>query len=94
MNRVILKYPISITGATRHDIPEGSFLCDVQVQNGVPTMWWSVPRTGVASKERTFVVETTGSPNGYAGLHYVGTFQTEWFVGHVLSSEPVQRYAP
>jgi hypothetical protein len=105
MSRLILKYEIDLsTMSAQHAIPEGSFLLDVQMQRETPVMWWSVPADAVPAMDdlseeakakrrewplRTFLVAPTGGPGYTDDLHYVGSFQSGWFVGHILSHEPV-----
>lgn len=92
MIRHILKYAIDLdTMSAQHSIPEGSWFLSLQVQNGVPVMWWSTPTHPEDFKLRTFVVAPTGPPGYTDNLHYVGTFQIEegLFVGHVMSCEPI-----
>lgn len=100
--RIIFKYELDPTNGGQHAIPHGSRFLDLQVQDGKPVMWWSVPKSEVPSSGdssdvakarrrawplRTFSIAPTGAP-GYVGdLHYVGTFQLGTFVGHVLSWE-------
>jgi hypothetical protein len=95
MTRQIFRYPINLEmmGA-QYAIPLGSLFLDLQVQDGVPVMWWSVPMDGNPPGDwplRSFQVCPTGPP-GYAdNMHYVGTFQIGSFVGHVMSWEPIPR---
>jgi hypothetical protein len=93
--RTVLKYAIDCDSmSAQHAIPEGSLLLDLQVQNGVPVMWWSVPcPAGEPSSWplRSFIVAPTGGPGYTSNLHYVGTFQLGAFVGHVMSHEAFDR---
>ena len=93
--RVIWKYPVTLLG-TQHAIPAGATFLDAQLQDGVPTMWWSVPidetHDPSAWPLRTFEIVGTGPP-GYVAdvLHYVATVQDPPFVWHIMSYEPVPR---
>lgn len=90
----IRKYAIDLASmGAHHAIPEGAVFLDLQVQRGVPVMWWSVPDGDVPTTIRTFSVAPTGPPGYTDGLRYVGTFQLEdeGFVGHVLAWEEVPR---
>ena len=90
-NRVVLKYELDPATGGQHAIPHGSRFLSLQVQAGVPVMWWSVPAVPGAPSTwplRTFSIVPTGGP-GYidAVLTYVGTFQLGGFVGHVFGWE-------
>lgn len=93
MRRYIFKFGLHPSDGGLFRIPEGSFFLDLQVQDGQPVMWWSVPARAppISSwTRRTFEVVPTGAP-GYEDGHYVGTFLLGGFVGHVLSREPFPR---
>jgi hypothetical protein len=88
--RLILKYDIDPATGAQHAIPNGSRFLSLQVQNGVPVMWWSVPaEPGFPNTWplRAFSVVPTGLPGYIDGLAYVGTFQLGAFVGHVFAWE-------
>jgi hypothetical protein len=92
--RRVLKYPLDPANGAQHAIPDGSLLLDMQMQGGTPVMWWSVPRDAGEPSSwplRTFSVAVTGEPGYTSNLHYVGTFQLEWFVGHVMAWEAFDR---
>ena len=108
MNRKIFKYAIEMDnlGCQQHAIPNGSIFLDLQVQNGVPVMWWSVPTDQLPSpndlsekaqeirsswKLRTFATCPTGDPGYTDNMHYVGTYQLGAFVGHLMSWEEIPR---
>lgn len=87
--RYVLKYALDPATGGQYAIPRGSRFLSLQVQNGVPVMWWDVP-SGSGPKDsqlRTFSVCPTGPPGHTDNLHYVGTFQLGGFVGHVMSWE-------
>lgn len=105
MTRLIFKYKIDPTGGAQHAIPEGSTFLDLQMQDKDVVMWWSVPfddmpLAGDMSEEakevrsrwplRTFTICPTGGRYN-TNLFYVGTFQINGFVGHVMSYEPIPR---
>lgn len=94
MNRVIFKYQLDPASGGQYAIPRDSRFLALQMQDDVPTMWWSVPAVPEPRQDwplRTFSVAPTGPPGYTDNLHYVGTFQIGGFVGHVLSWEPVPR---
>lgn len=95
MSHVILKYPLDpATGGPdmswQHAIPAGSRFLSLQVQRGIPCMWWSVPKSEIPWPDdmsdeaktrraawplRTFSVVPTGSSGYIDGrLTYMGTF--------------------
>lgn len=94
MRHYIFKFALHPTEGGTTAIPKGAFFLDLQVRDGNPVMWWSVPaQAGQASEWplRTFEVAPTGAPGYESDRHYVGTFQLGGFVGHVLSREPIPR---
>lgn len=102
MIRVIYKYELDPTTGGQFGMPPGAQFVDLQMQNGKPVMWWSLPYEETRQEDhshwelRTFCIAVTGRP-GYAadGLHYVGTFQSVFglttFVGHVFAFEEFDR---
>lgn len=87
---VVFKYALDPVDDTQHSIPAGSHFLDLQVQDGVPVMWWSVPADpDVEPLLRTFTIVPTGFPGTLDDLLYVGTFQLGAFVGHVFAWEPL-----
>lgn len=94
--RQVWKYAVPIDpGNAQHAIPEGALLLDLQMQQGVPTMWWSVPTHQTHDPSRwplrTFTIVGTGPPGYTDNLCYVGTVQDPPFVWHVMSWEPIPR---
>jgi hypothetical protein len=85
MNTEIRKYEIRIPDF-KLAIPQGSKLLDLQMQNGIPVMWWDCPLNQDPLNHTlfTFVVVPTGPPGKDERLTgYLGTFQDGGFVGHV-----------
>jgi hypothetical protein len=69
-------------------LPEGAEFLSLQVQGKTPTLWFSVPAevsadTSPPRIDRAAVVVGTGQPYP-AEYEYLGTFQLDWFVGHVF----------
>lgn len=90
-SRLVLKYAIDPGAGAQHAIPCGSRFLSLQVQDGIPVMWWAVPTDAGEPRTwplRTFAVVPTGGP-GYDSevFTYVGTFQLGSFVGHVFGWE-------
>ena len=81
----IWKYQLEITGLTFLDIPKGAEFLSMQVQNGLPCMWFLVENEQERER-RVFVVKTTGAElwEDPGVQRYIGTFQTGGFVGHVF----------
>ncbi len=92
--RFIFKFSLDPAAGGQHAMPADARFLDLQVQDGVPVMWWSVPHHHEPQAEwplRTFTIAVTGGPGHSEGLHYVGTFQLGGFVGHVMSHEEIPR---
>lgn len=67
-------------------IPKGSIFLDLQMQDGIPVMWWDCPLDDEPKDWPliTLLVVGTGPPGRVEELiDYLGTFQDEGFVGHV-----------
>jgi hypothetical protein len=82
---VIWKYVMGIASLSSFDIPEGARFLSLQVQGGLPCLWFLVDSEG-RKKHRTFTVRTTGErfPDDFVLGKYFGTFQIGGFVGHVF----------
>lgn len=87
----MLKYALDAATGGQHAIPSGSRFLSLQVQHGVPVMWWDVPAQDARVPPlRTFTVVPTGGPGYYNdAFTYVGTFQLGGFVGHVFAWEAI-----
>jgi len=89
----IFKYTLPTKfGAFAIDMPKGSEIKAVQVQNGIPVMWAFVD-SDVAVVERPFVLAATGDPATHiiktvtgvtVLIGYLGTFQIAGLVYHVF----------
>lgn len=81
----IWKYPV-LTGFFEHDMPEGSEILDVQMQNGRPVMWALVEPTREKHTRSFFVVGTGRAFDDDDVCRYVGSFQTVdgMFVFHLF----------
>ena len=87
---IIWKYPIML-GTTIVEMPFGSKILSVQVQNDIPNIWilaesWEAERKYRYEPRRFEVLPTGLSFNNKTGMLYVGTFQLDNgnFVGHLF----------
>lgn len=66
------------------EMPDGAQILTVQVQDGKPYIWALVNPENYFTIRR-FITYVTGS---FADIHeynkYIGTYQIDWFVGHVF----------
>lgn len=90
MKACIWKYPVDLP-VNEHAMPAGARFLALDVQGATPTMWWLLDPDAPATDVRTFVVVGTGHREVEPGMHYVGTFQLGWFVGHVFAREEFER---
>jgi hypothetical protein len=79
--RTIYKYPVP--GDMDIEMPEGARVLCVQVQNGIP-MLWALVDPNAEFVTRRFRLMVTGATFSDKGLSYIGTYQIDWFVGHVF----------
>jgi len=91
MNSIIYKYPLLSGTGTGGDqviyLPIGSVPLSVGVQGGQPVLWVMLPNLHVSKSEgRRFKIQTTGNPFDSAGMTFIGTFQIDWFVGHLFEA--------
>ena len=84
---VIWKFVMGIADLSFFDIPEGAKFLSLQVQGGLPCLWFLVDPEG-GKEHRTFTVRTTGErfPDGDVIGEYFGSFQIGGFVGHVFEA--------
>jgi hypothetical protein len=93
--RTIWKYPLELKvegmnamwGVTQITLPKDSTVLCVQLQGMAPFLWILTGNMGDVDDQkewRVFEIYGTGQQLPDADLKYVGTFQREWFVGHVF----------
>lgn len=77
----IHKYRLPVS-RVQLNMPRVLQFLDVQIQDGVPTMW-ALVNTEAPVETKTFLIFPTGValPNNCV---YIGTYQAGWFVGHVF----------
>ena len=64
-------------------MPSGAEILCVQMQNGEPMIWATV-NPEADREERLFTVIGTGQEFAGTSMKYIGTYQKNWFVGHVF----------
>jgi hypothetical protein len=79
--RTVYKYPLP--GDMDIGMPKGARVLCVQLQNGAP-MLWALVDPNAEFVTRRFRLMVTGGTFDADGLSYVGTYQIDWFVGHVF----------
>lgn len=87
LNSVIYKYDLSHK-VNKIKMPPYASILDLQVQNGIPHIW--AQRAIVSDYPdviRTFVILGTGEEFNDEGMWYVGTYQVNGYVWHVMESE-------
>ncbi len=67
-------------------MPARTMVLACQVQGGKPCLWGIADRKDITRElvVRTFVIVGTGRAFDSDGLLYVGTYQLDWYVGHVF----------
>lgn len=80
--KTIFKYPLH-ANPSYLTLSRDCKILSVQVQDKVPTVWEEYDPSQ-EPQEVTFVIAPTG---GFVpeNAEYVGTFQDDWFVGHVYA---------
>jgi len=76
--KTIWKYKLEVAGKQEIEIPHGSEVLSLAVQNNDPYIWVLVPDTGVTVKETLVVVTyATGQkiPQPVYRDHFLGTYQ-------------------
>lgn len=86
--RVIWKYPFPVCDTFRQDMPKGSEVLSIQVQDGNPVMWVLCDplQFNASYMFNIFGTGKTFAKELFAGGH-VGTFQLNGFVWHVFKVE-------
>lgn len=76
----ILKYPVRIEDEFAIEMPSGSTLLSVQIQNGVPQLW-ALVEVGAPMARRKLAIRGTGHDLTFSAeawpAKYVGTFQMQ-----------------
>lgn len=84
MNKRIYKYQLSIVDIQSFIIPRDSKILSVDVQNGIPCIWVLVDTDNENIVCSIAMVGTGNLTNHIEGYNFLGTFQKDWFVGHVF----------
>ena len=83
--RTVWKYPLPRTKVSMIEMPAGSSVLAVMVQDLEPVIYCEVDPTASPIR-RGFAVFGTGDPiEGRESLHYVGTFQIRAIVYHLYT---------
>lgn len=80
----IWKYKLEITDEQSIEMPKGSKVLSVGVQDGVPVIWAEVDLLSFCTEKRVILIFGTGNPIDGTSHTFVGTFQLLGFVGHVF----------
>lgn len=86
MKRVIFKTPVNfgLDGRTVVELPRGARALSLQVQRGVPCVWW-ICDPDAPRETRALVVRGTGEPFSLLSASlYVGTWQDGNYVWHLF----------
>ena len=81
MNETIFKYGIKKTGYQEVDLPEGSIILDIQLQNGIAVMWVQFDMNAHRIETRKIHCLGTGSTFSL-NLKYLKTIQDGSLVLH------------
>lgn len=81
-DQVIHKYKLKSTWM-RLELPVGSKILALQVQDGDPTLWIQKPDTLINMESRIFITIPTGLLFDASDKTYIGTYQSNGFVGHI-----------
>lgn len=83
--QTIWKFELVATDEQKVSMPVGAKILTVQLQKDTLVLWAMVPYTD-AREDRTICVFGTGNPipGSNSNYRYIGTFQQDWFVGHVF----------
>ena len=81
---VIWKYPLQIKKVQVLQMPEGSQILCVQVQNNTPTLWACVDDSAQIVDRSILMAGTGHEFHGFDASEYIGTVQTDGgsFVWH------------
>lgn len=84
--KVIWKFPLEKPD-NEILMPIQAEILTVQMQNNVLVLWALVDPLQSIKKKRIFRVFATGEESQFDNFKYIGTFQQNWFVGHVFEWE-------
>lgn len=89
MEQVIWKYQLEVKDVQEIELPQGSALLSVQVQNGNPCLWALVYNTEAEKETIRLRTIGTGNPIDSADFDpedFLGTYQlmNGSFVGHIF----------
>jgi len=81
----IHKVALVIDGYQEFELPAFATILTVQVQHGIPCMWYEFDPDFTAKQKRNIRTCTTGNGKFESNTVYIGTYQMEDgnFVGHV-----------
>lgn len=81
--RVIFKYKLEDSGSIQtFPVSRDCKVLTVQMQNGYPTVWIEMDEAKINTRIK-FRIRVTGEEFEDDNSIYIGTFQKDWFVGHV-----------
>lgn len=80
----VYKYPLQTVLWQEIEMPAGSVILSMQVQNEIPCIWALVNPHLEETEKRIFKVHVTGFDFIDPHSSYIGTFQNGDFVGHVF----------
>lgn len=82
----IWKYTIAQAGPSAVLMPKGATVLSVGVQNGTPVVWALVDPASPQSNRHFYTALTGASIPRPEEWRFVGTFQIDWFVGHLFEA--------
>lgn len=84
MKRTIWKYELNMSDEQVIEMPQGTEILSVQVQNGKPCLWAFINFPAREKETRVIEMYGTGHPIHGEGRKFIDTFQLGEFVGHVF----------
>lgn len=86
--KTIWKYQLEVTDEQVLQVPHGSEVLCVQIQDDTPCLWIKVPddRENGWRERLTILTFDTGNPLSEEG-DYIGAYQTKGLVFHVFTKE-------
>jgi len=86
--KVIWKFPLELTEIQEFPMPKDAQVLTLQMQNGIPCLWFMVGQDASETQTRTFEIHGTGNPfvleEKGVERGYIGTFQQPPYVWHVF----------
>ena len=90
ITNTIWKYQIDSSDC-KIEMPEGAKILSLQVQGGVPCIWVRV-NPDKPIEIRRFITYVTGSSDDIDPYsRYIGTYQIQWFVGHIFEYPVIEK---